>query len=158
MSRSIFFVCLGNICRSPLAEAAMRAEAGRAGFNLIVDSAGTGDWHVGNPPDRRAQAVAKKHGVDISNLRARQVRVEDFLRFDLIFALDQSDLKNHVALEPANSTASLRLLLDTVPGRGGEDVQDPYYGPASRFKGTWADVTAAARAIVTNLLSRSVHA
>jgi len=71
---AVLFVCLGNICRSPLAEAAFRAEAARAGFDVDVDSAGTGDWHVGEPPDRRAQATARRYGIDIGHYRGRQVR------------------------------------------------------------------------------------
>lgn len=82
MSASVLFVCLGNICRSPLAEAALRAEAERAGLPIWVDSAGTGDWHVGSAPDPRAQAVALRHGIDISGYRGRQVTAADFRRFE----------------------------------------------------------------------------
>ncbi|WP_298127222.1 low molecular weight protein-tyrosine-phosphatase, partial [Brevundimonas sp.] len=89
---SFLFVCLGNICRSPLAEGALRAEAARAGVAVVVDSAGTGDWHAGEAPDRRAQGVARRHGVDVSGLRARQVRAEDFRRFDHVIALDPQNL------------------------------------------------------------------
>src|SRR3546814_5357675 len=85
---SILFVCLGNIGRSPLAEGAFRAAAQAAGLDVAADSAGTGDWHVGRPPDIRAQAVARAHGVDISGLRARQVTADDFRRFTHVFALD----------------------------------------------------------------------
>lgn len=150
-SPSILFVCLGNICRSPLAEAALRAEAERAGLSVTVDSAGTGDWHVGNPPDRRAQATALRHGIDISGYQARQVTPEDFRRFDRIFALDRDNLANLRAMAPADATGSVGLLLDLVPGREGEGVRDPYYGEDDGFETTWADVSAAARAIVAEL-------
>lgn len=145
---SILFVCLGNICRSPLAEAALRAAASDAGVEITVDSAGTGDWHAGEPPDRRAQAVAVRHGVNVSNLRARQVVVEDFYRFDHIFALDRNNLATLRTIAPADGTAELRLLLDILPGREDEDVHDPYYGNDAAFEQTWTDVSAAAAKIV----------
>lgn len=153
MSASILFVCLGNICRSPLAEAALRAEAERAGLVVDVDSAGTGDWHVGCPPDRRAQAVALRHGIDISGYRGRQVTAADFRRFDHVFALDAENLKNLRRLRPSDGTAQLRLLMDLVPGREGGGVTDPYFGEDAGFDVTWDDVTRAARAIVERLLS-----
>jgi protein-tyrosine phosphatase len=145
---SILFVCLGNICRSPLAEAALRVAASDAGIDIEIDSAGTGDWHVGQPPDRRAQAVAKRHGVDIAWMRARQVDDTDFHRFDRIFALDHTNLAALRAIATADATASLDLLLDCVPGREGQDVHDPYYGPEIGFEQTWNDVAAAAARIV----------
>ena len=150
-TRSILFVCLGNICRSPLAEAALRAEAERAGVAVTVASAGTGNWHVGKPPDRRAQATALRHGIDISGYHARQVALEDFRRFDQIFALDRDNLARLKAITPADATASFGLLLDLVPGREGEGVRDPYYGDDDGFELTWADVSAAAQMIVARL-------
>jgi protein-tyrosine phosphatase len=156
---SLLFVCLGNICRSPLAEAAMRAAAERAGLDIMVDSAGTGDWHVGSPPDPRAQAVAREHGVDVSGLRARQVDEADFRSFDMIFALDRSNLSALEAIRPGDGGANLSLLLDMVPDREGEDVHDPYYGSAADFAETWRDVTAAADAIVAKITAQdSRHA
>lgn len=146
--RSVLFVCLGNICRSPLAEAALRLEAERAGVSIEVDSAGTGSWHVGEPPDRRARAVARRHGVDIDHYRARQVAAEDFRRFDHVVALDRDNLRALEALRPAGATARLSLLLDHVPGREGEAVADPYYGPDSGFEVTWGEVTAGARGLL----------
>lgn len=147
MPTRVLFVCLGNICRSPLAEAAFRLEAERRGLAVEVDSAGTGDWHVGEPPDRRAVAVAAAHGVDISHLRARQVRREDFERFDHILALDRDNLAQLRALAPPGSRARLSLLLDHVPGREGDPVADPYYGGDAHFEVTWRDVTAGAQAL-----------
>ncbi|HWQ87336.1 low molecular weight protein-tyrosine-phosphatase [Brevundimonas sp.] len=148
---SILFVCLGNICRSPLAEGALRAEATRLGLELIVDSAGTGDWHAGEPPDERAQAVALRHGVDISALRARQVRLADFRRFTHVIALDHDNLAKLRKLAPADATAELSLLLDHVEGREGQAVADPWFGDAAGFEVTWAEVTAAARKLAARL-------
>lgn len=145
---SFLFVCLGNICRSPLAEAALRGAADDAGIAMTIDSAGTGDWHVGAPPDRRAQAVARRHGVDVSKLRARQVEQDDFRRFDHIFALDRSNLAALRASAPSDGTATLTLLMNVVLGREGDDVHDPYYGDESGFETTWGDVSAAAEALV----------
>ncbi|NEU12683.1 low molecular weight phosphotyrosine protein phosphatase [Methylobacterium sp. BTF04] len=146
----ILFVCLGNICRSPLAEAAFTREAAKAGLAVAVDSAGTGAWHVGNPPDRRAQAVASRNGVDISGYRARQVDPTDFRRFSHIVALDRDNLATLERLRPPGG-AELSLLLDHAAGRSGEAVADPYYGGDADFDTTWADVTAGARGLVAAL-------
>lgn len=151
MTVRVLFVCLGNICRSPLAEAAFRAEAARVGLDAEADSAGTGGWHRGEPPDRRAIAAARRNGVDISHLRARQVHGEDFERFDHVVALDRENLGDLEAIRPAGSRAALSLLLDHVPGREGEAVADPYYGDDSHFDITWRDVTAAAQALADRL-------
>ena len=148
---AILFVCLGNICRSPLAEGAFRARALAAGLDLRIDSAGTGDWHVGRPPDPRAQAIARANGVDISGLRARQVQPGDFRRFSHIFAADHENLVNLRRLSPGPSAAELSLLLDLVPGREGQAVADPYYGDAADFARSWADVDAAASSLVARL-------
>lgn len=148
---SILFVCLGNICRSPLAEAALRAEAQRLKLDLIIDSAGTGDWHAGEPPDERAQRTAARNGVDISALRARQVTRADFRRFTHIIALDHDNLANLRKLAPPDATADLSLLLDHVPGREGQAVTDPWFGDEAGFDITWAEVTAAARGLVSLL-------
>ncbi len=144
MGNGVLFVCLGNICRSPLAEAALRLEAARLGLALKIDSAGTGNWHAGEPPDRRAQAVARRHGTDISHLRARQISADDFRRFDHIVALDTENLANLRAMRPPDATATLSLLLDHVPGRAGQAVADPWYGDEAGFEVTWADVSAGA--------------
>jgi protein-tyrosine phosphatase len=154
MKRSVLFVCLGNICRSPLAEAALRHEAEKLGLDLEVDSAGTGDWHIGYPPDPRAAAVAARNDVDISNLRARQVGPEDFRRFDHIVALDAKNLRDLERLRPADAKAELSLLLDHVDGRKGEAVADPYYGEDSHFDVTWADVTAGAEALARHIAAQ----
>ena len=151
MPYSTLFVCLGNICRSPLAEAAFREEARRLKLDVTVDSAGTGNWHVGDPPDPRAQAVARKNGVDISALRGRQVKPADFRRFTHIVALDEDNLANLRRLAPPDATAELSLLLDHVEGREGQPVADPYFGDDDGFDLTWADVTAGARGLAQKL-------
>lgn len=148
---AVLFVCLGNICRSPLAEGAFRARAEAAGMDVISDSAGTGNWHAGEPPDRRAQATARSHGVDISDLRARQVEPADFTRFSHIFALDESNLANLRRLAPRGATAELGLLLDLVGGGRGRSVSDPYYGGSAEFETAWREVDAAAQALVERL-------
>lgn len=145
---SILFVCLGNICRSSLAEAALREAAAAAGVSMMIDSAGTGDWHIDDASDIRAQAVALRHGIDISAFRARQVAEADFHRFDHIFALDRNNLSSLCALAPTNGTARIALLMNLVPGRQGDDVHDPYYGHESGFEVTWEDVSAAAQAFL----------
>lgn len=150
---AILFVCLGNICRSPLAEAALRAQAEQAGLDILVDSAGTGDWHIGSPPDPRAQRQALSHGIDISGYRGRQVQAQDFRRFTHVFALDGDNLRNLRRIRPADGTAQLQLLMDMVPGREGSGVTDPYFGDEAGFAVTWDDVTRAARAIVEQLRS-----
>mgnify|MGYP006283353697 CR=1 FL=1 len=145
---AIFFLCLGNICRSPLAEGAALAAFAAAGIDARLDSAGTGDWHVGRPPDPRAQAEARRRGIDISDLRARQLVHEDFYRFDLILAADTANLRDARALAPADASARVRLMLDLVPERRGEGVTDPYYGADDGFAATWDDVRAVAAALV----------
>jgi protein-tyrosine phosphatase len=151
---AVLFVCLGNICRSPLAEAAFRREAKGIGLDVEIDSAGTGHWHIGEAPDRRARAVALRHGIDIGAYRARQVRAEDFRRFSHIVALDPQNLSDLRALRPKDGTAAISLLLDHVPGREGEAVADPYYGGEEGFEATWADVTLGTQALARLLAER----
>lgn len=155
MGCSVLFVCLGNICRSPLAEAALRAEAERLGLEVDIDSAGTGDWHIGHPPDHRAAAVALRNGVDISNLRARQVTPEDFRRFDHIVALDGQNLGDLKQMRPADAKAELSLLLDHVEGREGQAVADPYYGEAEHFDQTWSEVVDGAKSLARKIAGSS---
>lgn len=148
---ALLFVCLGNICRSPLAEAAFREAAAKAGLQAEADSAGTGDWHVGHPPDHRARAEALRHGIDISGLRARQVTPEDFRRFTHILALDRQNLADLRAIAPADGSARLSLLLDHVEGMAGRSVADPYFGEDEGFAETWREVSLAAQALVRAL-------
>ncbi|MDE2183049.1 MAG: low molecular weight phosphotyrosine protein phosphatase [Alphaproteobacteria bacterium] len=152
---SVLFVCLGNICRSPLAEAAFRAECTRLGLDMEVDSAGLGDWHAGSPPDPRAQAVARKHGADIGGHKARQVTKQDFRRFDHIVALDHQNYIALARIKPASSSAHLSLLLDYVEGREGQAVADPYYEDAGAFEKTWVDVEAGAKGLMRRFLDKA---
>ena len=124
----ILFVCTGNICRSPTAEGVLRHLARRAGVEVHVESAGIGDWHVGRPPDERAQHHARGRGYDLSEQRARQVAQRDFGTFDLIVAMDRGHLTVLHAQCPDEHRAKLRLL---VPGH---DVPDPYYGGSAGFE------------------------
>lgn len=131
----LLFVCLGNICRSPTAEGVMRAKLLQAGLSdrVQIDSAGTGAWHVGKQPDPRTREAAALRGYDLQPLRARQVEVADFQRFDLILAMDQSNLRDLRQLRPANGSAELDLFLR----RGGLrtlEVPDPYYGGSDGFE------------------------
>ncbi len=121
--RSVIFVCLGNICRSPIAEGVARSVAAERGLEIAIDSAGTGNWHVGEPPCENSVRVAQRHGVDIASLRARQVERKDFERFDLVVALDA---KNYADLERLGAR-NLCKLGDF--GCHGEDVPDPYFFP-----------------------------
>jgi protein-tyrosine phosphatase len=148
---AVLFVCLGNICRSPLAEAAFRHEAEKAGLSVTVDSAGTADYHVGEAPDSRAIRTAAKFGVDIAESRGRQVDRADFARFTHIFAGDHANLRNLARLAPADHSVRIALLLDLVPGREGQALTDPWYGDEGGYLDTWADVSAAARALVDAL-------
>jgi protein-tyrosine phosphatase len=151
MKSSVLFVCLGNICRSPLAEAAFRREAERLGLDVEIDSAGTGDWHIGYPPDPRATAVAARNGIDISHLKARLVTADDFRRFDHIVALDCKNLADLETLRPDGATAKLSLLLDHADGRQGQAVADPYYGEDSHFNTAWDDVSAGAEGLARRI-------
>ncbi|MEM1047143.1 MAG: low molecular weight protein-tyrosine-phosphatase [Pseudomonadota bacterium] len=133
---AILFVCLGNICRSPLAEGILRKRWPDQGPSEppVFDSAGLGSWHEGDPPDARAIRVARESGYDISAQRARQVRPADFHRFDLIFAMDRSTLTRLQDLRPTeNSRTGLHLFLEYAENRTA-DVPDPYYGDETAFR------------------------
>ena len=152
MSRpAVLFVCLGNICRSPLAEGAFRRAAEEAGLAIEIDSAGTGNWHVGAPPDDRARAIARSHGVEIGHLRARQLVADDFRRFSHVYVMDHQNLADARAVVPRDAISQPELLLDLVPGREGAAVADPYYGGEEHFDYCWEDVSRAARALAALL-------
>lgn len=129
----------------------MRAAAEKAGLSVEVDSAGTGDWHVGKPPDRRAIATAARRGIDISGLRARQVSVEDFERFDHLIALDRKNLDDLRLMMPAEPFAELSMLLDHAEGRRGQDVADPYFGDDDGFDAAWRDIMLGVEGLVATL-------
>ena len=133
---SVLFVCMGNICRSPTAESVFRVHAKRAGLldELRIESAGIGDWHVGQPPDKRAIMHARRRGYELEALRARQVTREDFARFDFILAMDLRNLRDLKALRPPDYAGFLGLFLDFAPHLGLREVPDPYYGGAEGFE------------------------
>ena len=132
--KSILFVCLGNICRSPTAKAVFDYKLTRAGITLQTDSAGTGEWHVGKPPDPRSQAFARDWGVDMSGQRARQVDPGDFRRFEWIYAMDRSNLEDLRRMAPRDGLARVELLMSLAPDYGLEEVPDPYYGGEEGFR------------------------
>lgn len=150
---AVLFVCLGNICRSPLAEAAFRRAAEDAGLGVVIDSAGTSDWHIGKQPDVRACAEASRRGVDITGYRARQVGADDFHRFTHILALDHANLADLAAIAPAGHAARLCLLMDMVAGMEGQAVGDPYFGDEQGFAETWEQVSLAADALIARLFA-----
>lgn len=119
----VLFVCLGNICRSPTAEGVFREMV----QDVETDSAGTSDWHVGDPPYGPMQAAATARGYDLSDLRARQVTAADFNRFDLIIGMDASNIANVERLRPKGNTTPVRLFTDYAPEQGMDEVPDPYY-------------------------------
>jgi protein-tyrosine phosphatase len=150
----ILFVCLGNICRSPTAEAVLRALAAREAPELAleVDSAGTAGYHIGEPPDPRTRAAALRRGYDLSALRARVVEPGDFERFDLILAMDRENLCVLRRRAPAAAHERLRLFLEFAASAGGpEDVPDPYYGGANGFEEVLDLVEGAARGLLAHL-------
>ena len=128
----ILFVCMGNICRSPTAEAVMRAIAAAENVAIELDSAGTGDWHVGELPDERSRAAAKKRGYELDH-RARQFVAADFDRFDLIVCMDRDNLANVQRLARGRTTP-IKLLRDWEPGVHPPDVPDPYSGLGDDFE------------------------
>ena len=125
MAQRILFVCLGNICRSPTAEGVIRAMAKAEGLPVEVDSCGTGGWHAGEPPNPPAVVAARKRGYDLSPLRARQIDVADFTRFDRIIVMDRANLRDVRALRPDGGTEP-ELFLTHAPQHG-EEVPDPWY-------------------------------
>lgn len=132
----ILFVCLGNICRSPTVEGVARELARREAPHLALhfDSAGTADYHVGDPPDARSMSAARARGYDISALRARQLQRADFQHFDLLLAMDAENLSNMLRIAPAGGAERARLFLDYARDAGTRSVPDPYYGGAAGFE------------------------
>jgi protein-tyrosine phosphatase len=134
MSTRVLFVCLGNICRSPTAEGVFRQRAADQGLrDVLADSAGTSGWHIGKRPDPRTLRAAERRGYDLSLLRGRQVKVDDFTAFDLILAMDQQNLADLRKIAPRHHSASLGLLLDYADDLSLRDVPDPYYGGEQGF-------------------------
>ena len=133
---SVCFVCLGNICRSPTAEAVMRhlVEAAGLAAHIDVDSAGTGNWHIGEAPDARAQRAGSRRGYNLAPLRARQIGVDDFGRFDLVVAMDEANVSALQGVCPTPSRGKIRLLMEYAPQLATRVVADPYFGGDSGFE------------------------
>jgi protein-tyrosine phosphatase len=154
----LLFVCLGNICRSPTAEGVMRSLVGDAGLEgeIGIDSAGTGAWHIGNPPDERASAAALARGIRLDG-RARQVRGEDYERFDLLIAMDRSNVADLTGAAPDRQARErVRLLRQFDPGSAGArdlDVPDPYFGGPSGFADVFDLVYAACSGLLAQITS-----
>jgi protein-tyrosine phosphatase len=149
----ILFVCLGNICRSPSAEAVLRAIAAREApeLDLEIDSAGTAGYHIGDAPDARSQAAALRRGYDMAPLRARIVEEADFERFDLILAMDTQNLEVLRKRAPMRYRERVRLFLEYAPDCGLDEVPDPYYGGPTGFEQVLDLVEEAARGLLSHL-------
>lgn len=152
----ILFVCLGNICRSPTAEAVLRHLANSVGINLTVDSAGTAAYHLGKAPDERSQQTALKRGISMSHLQARQVTANDFLEFDFIFAMDQANYHDlsvlaYSSADSGANKAKLVLFLDEFGTKGYTEVPDPYYGDGDGFELVLDLLTDACHGFLNNL-------
>ncbi len=153
----ILFVCLGNICRSPTAEGVVRAIAAREfpELDLEVDSAGTADYHVGEPPDRRTIAVARRRGYELAGLRARRVTRGDFERFDHVLAMDRTNLSHLESLRGAKASARLGLFLEYAPECGLDEVPDPYFGGVEDFERVIDLCESGARGLLERLLKET---
>lgn len=153
---SVLFVCLGNICRSPTAEGVFRALCAREGLGerVRIDSAGTGGWHIGEAPDRRAQAAARRRGIDLAGQRGRQVSAADFGRFDYLLAMDRDNLAALRRLRPADFAGHLGLFLDFAPGAPLRDVPDPYYGGVDGFDEVLDLIEAASHGLLAEIRAR----
>ena len=154
----VLFVCLGNICRSPLAEGVFRHLVDDAGMSskFEIDSAGTGSWHVGEPPDARAAMVAREHGVELDS-RARQVSDQDLRDFDYVIAMDRENLRSleRMAATTPDASAEIGLLRAYDPDPEGDEVPDPYYGGVSGFENVYDIVERSCEALLTKLRSRA---
>jgi protein-tyrosine phosphatase len=146
----ILMVCLGNICRSPLAHGILESQIDTS--HIFIDSAGTTSYHIGEPPDERSVAVARANGLDISHQRARQFTVSDFDDFDLIYAMDQTNYTNIIRLARSNTDMEkVRLFLDENPNLSVKDVPDPYYGGIDGFENVFQIIEDTCRVISKKL-------
>jgi protein-tyrosine phosphatase len=156
MAVKVLLVCLGNICRSPTAHIVLQHEVDKAGLRetILIDSAGTGEWHIGRPPDKRAAAAAANRGYDMSSLRARQVSEEDFEEFDYILAMDKTNLAELQFLCPSDYPGVLDLFLSFAEGSGFEEVPDPYYGGVDGFENVLDLVENASAGLLAHIRAR----
>lgn len=153
VTHRILFLCLGNICRSPMAEGVFRhlVESKGLGEAFHIDSAGMGAWHTGDPPDERGQQTLRNRGIDISGQQARQVCADDFENFDLLIGMDHSNRETLMGLAPGQHTHKVRLLLEFAPGTGVAEVPDPYYGGARGFEKVFDLIDAGTKGLLASL-------
>ncbi len=152
----VLFVCMGNICRSPTAEGVFRhrVEQARLQNRVLVDSAGTHAYHIGQPPDRRSIATAAQRSYALNGLKARKVVPEDFTKFEFVLAMDRDNLDALQRLRPANHTGHLGLLLDFAPDQSLREVPDPYYGGPKGFELVLDLIEAAADGLLVRVQQR----
>jgi len=153
---SVVFVCMGNICRSPTAEAVFRHYVESAGLSehILIDSAGTHDYHIGAPPDLRTQRAAQQRGYDMSMLRGRQAEEGDFRRFDYVLAMDRANLAILQRITPPDSVTRARLFLEYARHHAEREVPDPYYGGADGFERVLDMVEDAAQGLLEEIRQR----
>jgi len=156
--KKILFICLGNICRSSMAQGVLQAELHHRGIlDIEVDSAGTGSWHIGNRPDSRAIETAARHGIDISTQRARQVRPSDFNDFDLIIAMDADNFADLEHLQSSKNPQQLVMCLQFSKASDLRDVPDPYYGDQDGFEHVMTILKDACHGIADHITSTSAQ-
>jgi protein-tyrosine phosphatase len=158
MTTKVLFVCLGNICRSPTAHGVFEKLVADAGLQdkIEIDSAGTGDWHIGRPPDERTKRAAKQRGYDLSHLRARQVTGADFHDFDYVLAMDKSNLKDLRSMAGDKSNCHVSLFLDFAESSWKREVPDPYYGGEDGFETVLELVEDGARGLLETIKGAGV--
>lgn len=155
MPIKVLMVCLGNICRSPLAEGILQAKLAKD--ICIVDSAGTGNWHVGEAPDKRSIGTAKKHGLDISHQRCRQIKQSDFETFDYIYVMDNSNYTNVMSLAPNELAKSkVKIILNELNPNKNQEVPDPYYGDLNGFENVYEILDEVCEIIAQKINSKKV--
>ncbi len=152
----VLFVCMGNICRSPTAHGVFRRLVEEQGLAeaIAIDSAGTHGYHVGKAPDRRAQETARRRGIDLGDLRARQVTAEDFLAYDYVLAMDQDNYFALLEICPTGMREKLQLFMDYAPHMRLREVPDPYYGGQTGFERVFDLVEAAAQGLLDDIRAR----
>tara|TARA_B100000963_G_C22241950_1_gene500427 strand:- start:142 stop:606 length:465 start_codon:yes stop_codon:yes gene_type:complete len=153
--KRILMVCLGNICRSPLAEGILQSKLNSKDF--FVDSAGTAAYHIGESPDNRSIKIAKKYGIDLTNQRARQFRSEDFLKFDLIYAMDKKNYQNICSLAKDDAEIKkVRMILKEMNSPSNNSVPDPYYGDDDGFETVYQMLNEVCELIAKRLVQASI--
>ncbi|GFD87793.1 protein-tyrosine-phosphatase [Tenacibaculum sp. KUL152] len=155
-SISVLFVCLGNICRSPTAEAVFKQKAAEAGLSLNIDSAGTHGYHIGSPPDKRSQAAGVERGYSFKGLKCRRVDESDFEKFDYILAMDNSNLSNLHGMSPAQYHDKIKLFLDYADEED-KEVPDPYYGGKRGFELVLDLIEAASDGLIAHIKANSAN-